>query len=200
MAKSNNKKIVNRKSDKTHKFVIKNLINNKINLTFFWTLRLIISIIILYISYIFAKKMATIISVQLKKDISHHKKLIIRQLSEIVFYIIFGFGVFISLINMGVQTTTIITLLGTVLVTIGFALQGTLSNVFSGIYVALSENFQIGDVIHVYVPFISNPIQGKVIDFNIAYVKLQELNTNKIMYLPNTCVAGNVLVNMSQNK
>jgi len=202
MAKStkNNKKTTQPR--RKQKFTIKNFINsnsNRVNLTAYWVMKFIISVFILYVSYLFGKKVSIIIVNQLKKNVSQHKKLIIKQLSEIVFYIVFGFGIFIALINLGVQTTTIVTILGTILVTIGLALQSTLSNVFAGVYVALSENFQLGDVIRVYVPFISKPIEGKVIDFNMAYVKIQEANTQKIMYLPNTSVAGNVLINLSQS-
>jgi small conductance mechanosensitive channel len=154
----------------------------------------------LYIAYRFARKIADLIINEIKKHVSQHKKLIIRQLSDILFYIIFGFGVFIALINLGVQTATIVTLLGTAMETIGLAVQGTLSNIFSGVYVALSENFQIGDTIRVYVPFLPNgPVEGKVIDFNIAYVKLQDAQSGKILFLPNISVASNVLVNLSRS-
>jgi small conductance mechanosensitive channel len=174
--------------------------NNQLNITVYWTVKFIISIFILYIAYRFARKIADLIINEIKKHVSQHKKLIIRQLSDILFYIIFGFGVFIALINLGVQTATIVTLLGTAMVTIGLAVQGTLSNIFSGVYVALSENFQIGDTIRVYVPFLPNgPVEGKVIDFNIAYVKLQDAQSGKILFLPNISVASNVLVNLSRS-
>ena len=173
---------------------------NQLNITMYWIVKFIISILILYIAYRLARKIADLIINEIKKNVSQHKKLIIRQLSDILFYIIFGFGVFIALINLGVQTATIVTLMGTAMVTIGLAVQGTLSNIFSGVYVALSENFQIGDTIRVYVPFVANgPVQGKVIDFNIAYVKLQDAQSGKILFLPNISVASNVLVNLSRS-
>lgn len=173
---------------------------NQLNITVYWIVKFIISILILYIAYRLARKIADLIINEIKKNVSQHKKLIIRQLSDILFYIIFGFGVFIALINLGVQTATIVTLMGTAMVTIGLAVQGTLSNIFSGVYVALSENFQIGDTIRVYVPFVANgPVQGKVIDFNIAYVKLQDAQSGKILFLPNISVASNVLVNLSRS-
>jgi small conductance mechanosensitive channel len=170
------------------------------NITLYWTFKMMVSIMILYIAYRFARKIADLIINEVKKHVSQHKKLIIRQLSEVLFYVIFGFGVFVALINLGVQTATIVTLLGTAMVTIGLALQGTMSNIFSGVYVALSENFQIGDTIRVYIPFIpGGPIEGKVVDFNIAYVKLQDARSGKMLFLPNISVASNVLVNLSRS-
>jgi len=172
----------------------------QLNITVYWSVKFIVSMLILYIAYRLAKTIANLIINEVKKHVSQHKKLIIRQLSDILFYIIFGFGVLIALINLGVQTATIVTLLGTAMVTIGLAIQGTLSNIFSGVYVALSENFQIGDTIRVYVPFVPDgPVEGKVIDFNIAYVKLRDSRSNKILFLPNISVASNVLVNLSRS-
>lgn len=172
----------------------------QLNITVYWSIKFIVSMLILYIAYRLAKTIANLIINEVKKHVSQHKKLIIRQLSDILFYIIFGFGVLIALVNLGVQTATIVTLLGTAMVTIGLAIQGTLSNIFSGVYVALSENFQIGDTIRVYVPFVPDgPVEGKVIDFNIAYVKLRDSRSNKILFLPNISVASNVLVNLSRS-
>lgn len=166
------------------------------NLTY-WSVRVILSIMILYVAHNLATNISKYIVIELKKNVSIHKKLIIYQLSEIIFYVIFGMGILIALINIGVQTTTILTLMGTMAITVGLALQGILSNIFSGIYVALTDNFRIGDVIRIYVPFIP-PIEGKVKDLNITYAVLQEIKTNQIIYIPNTSISGNVIINLSK--
>lgn len=169
-----------------------------IQLTFYWVSKALISFMIIYIAYKFAQRIAELIINEVKKHVSEQKKLIIRQLSEIIYYVVVALGVFIALINMGVQTNTIITLLGTLMVTIGFALQNTLSNIFAGIYVAFSQNFQMGDVIRVYLPSVRHIVEGKVVDLNIAYVKLEDVETKKIIYLPNISVSNNVIVNLSR--
>jgi small conductance mechanosensitive channel len=189
------------KYKKSKKISLPNAINiARSHTTFQWILKLIISIVILYIAHRYARKIANLIVDKIKTNHSQQKNLIIRQLSDFLFYVIFILGVLIALINLGVQTTTIITLLGTVMVAIGLAVQGTLSNTFSGLYVALSGNFQIGDVIRVYIPFIpGGPIEGKVVDFNIAYVKLKDANSGKLLFLPNISVASNALINLSRS-
>ena len=172
--------------------------NGKMQMTVYLGMKILISLMIVFIAYRFAKQVAQLVMNEIYRHRSQQKKLIIRQLSEFIFYVIFAFGIFIALINMGVQTSTIITLLGTLMVTIGFALQSTLSNVFSGVFVALAENFQIGDVIRIYVPFIGHVIEGKVIDFNISYLKLEDTRNKSVMYIPNSAVSGNILVNLSR--
>lgn len=167
---------------------------------FLWMTKATLFLLILIVAYRFAGKVANLFMNEIKKgDVSHQKNLLIIQLTEILFYTILGFGIFIALLVLGVQTTTLLTLLGSAMVTIGIGLQGTLSNIFSGVNVALSNSFQIGDTIRVYVPFLQDgPVEGKVIDFNIAYVKLQDSKTKKTLYLSNFATANNVLVNLSR--
>lgn len=171
---------------------------NDVNIILSWIIKITVSILILYISYIIATRTSKLIVMELKKNVIQHKKLIVYQLSEIIFYIVFGLGILVALINLGVQTATIITLMGTMVVTVGLALQNILSNIFAGIYVALADNFRIGDVIRVYVPFISHPIEGQVEDLNITYAILREVKTNQVFYIPNTSISGNVVVNISR--
>lgn len=173
--------------------------DNKLSLTLYWTTKFVLSLVILYIAYKFARKITNLIINQIKRNISEHKKIIIHQLSDIIFYIVFGIGVLVALINLGVQTATIITLLGTMMVTIGFALQSILSNIFSGVSIALSDNFRIGDSIRIFAPYFQGNIEGEVRDLNITYVILKEKNTHKIIYVPNATVASNVIVNLSRD-
>lgn len=172
--------------------------NTKLSLSIYWTTKFLFSIIILYITYKLAKKITYMIIKQIKKS-SDRKKLIIYQLSDIIFYIVFGIGVLIALVNLGVQTATIITLLGTMMVTIGFALQSTLANIFSGVGIALADNFRIGDNIRILSPYFKENVEGEVYDLNISYVILKEKKTQQVIYAPNAIVSSNVVVNMSRH-
>lgn len=172
--------------------------NTKLSLSIYWTTKFLFSIIILYITYKLAKKITYMIIKQIKKS-SDRKKLIIYQLSDIIFYIVFGIGVLIALVNLGVQTATIITLLGTMMVTIGFALQSTLANIFSGVGIALADNFRIGDNIRILSPYFKENVEGEVYDLNISYVILKEKKTQQFIYVPNAIVSSNVVVNMSRH-
>lgn len=166
-----------------------------------WLFKIICAIFILYLSYFLSKKLSKIIIDAIKKNSSERKRLIIQELSEVIFYVIFAIGVLIALLTLGVQTATILTVLGTLVVTVGLALQNTLSNIFSGVFVALADNFRIGDTIRVYVPNIHKgaPIEGIVIDMNMSYVKIIDQNTNREMYIPNASISGNVITNLSRN-
>lgn len=164
-----------------------------------WALKIATSVLIIYLAYLLAARVADAISVSIKQNnVPKHKRLMIRQLSEIAFYVVVIAGILAALLNMGVQTASIVTFLGTLMVTIGLALQTTLSNIFSGVSVAVMDNFRIGDTIRVHLPWVRDPIVGRVENLNIAYVMLRQEQTGKIIYIPNSSVTANVIVNLSR--
>lgn len=164
-----------------------------------WSFKVFVSILILYVANLVAVRTGKFVVIQMDQNISEHKKLIINQLSEIIFYVVFGLGVLMALVNLGVQTATIITVMGSLMVTIGLALQSILASIFSGMSMALADNFRIGDEIRIYVPLLRQPIQGKVLDLKITYIILRETESNKIIYIPNATVASNMIVNLSRS-
>jgi small conductance mechanosensitive channel len=70
-------------------------------------------------------------------------------LGKIARVLVFGFGCTVILNKFGVQTTSIITLLGAAGLAVGLALQGTLSNFAAGIMLIVFRAFQKGDYVSV---------------------------------------------------
>lgn len=132
-------------------------------------------------------------------EIETNNKLIINQITDAVFYITFGIGVVLILRLLGVSNATIITFMGTTIVAIGIGIQNTIANMCNGIIIALSDNFRLGDTIRFVYPYKVDPIEGKVVDINLIYVKIIEAKTKKYMYIPNSMFSTNLMVNMSRN-
>lgn len=174
---------------------------NRFGVVLQWGLKVVVSVMILYFAYGVGKRVSKAILANYKnRAVPEHKRLLIHQLSDISFYVVMVAGVFFALVNVGVQTASLVTVVGSLMVTIGLALQTTLSNIFSGVSVALMDNFRIGDKVRIYLPWVRDPIVGRVQDLNIAYVMLRQEQTGKILYIPNSTVAANVLVNMSRTE
>lgn len=87
-----------------------------------------------------------LIKTRLKK-IDTVDRTIIPILSQLAHYIIIIFTIILVLAEFGVQTTSIIAVLGAAGLAIGLALQGTLQNVAAGIMLLILRPFQIGDFI-----------------------------------------------------
>ena len=70
-------------------------------------------------------------------------------LSNLVKYALWALVLVTVLTQFGVETTSIIAALGGMALAIGLALQGTLSNVASGVMILVQKPFKVGEAIHV---------------------------------------------------
>lgn len=98
----------------------------------------------------------------------------------------------VVLSQFGVQTTTLVALLGAAGLTIGLALQGTLANVAAGVMLLIFRPFKLGDVIEV------SGVVGKVRDIGLFITQLDTPDNIRV-YLPNSGVWGNQIKNLVEN-
>lgn len=113
-------------------------------------------------------------------------------LGNIARYAILAFAVLFVLNTFGVQTTSIVAVIGAAGLAIGLALQGTLSNVAAGVMLILFRPVKVGDFVVV------NGVMGTITEVTLNYVELNDLSNVKI-YVPNSEVWGNTITNYSVN-
>ena len=115
-------------------------------------------------------------------------KLIARIASVVV---VLG-GLFLALgaLNLGKTLTTLLSAAGISGLVIGLALQGTLSNLVSGIILSFRKNVRLGNWIE------SNGFSGEVMDINLNYFVLKEADNN-IVIMPNKMMLENPMKNYS---
>lgn len=170
---------------------------------------LLLSIIIFIIFYVIAEYYRTNIIVNQKKiqknDLDQETlnydnlniNLIYYQLSRMIYYSIIIFGLIVSLVNLGFNVATIIALLGSIGFALSLALQETLKNMISGIYIGINKLFRIGDLISLKpLGGTTNNTFGKIIDFNLYYTTLADAN-NQITLIPNSIIQNNILTNIT---
>jgi small conductance mechanosensitive channel len=95
--------------------------------------------------------------------------------------------------RLGVQTTSIIAVLGAASLAVGLALQGTLSNVAAGVLLLVLRPYKVGDVIEV------GGVSGTVQRLDLFVTQLSNANNHKIV-APNSKVLGDVIVNLTGQK
>lgn len=97
----------------------------------------------------------------------------------------------IAVLNrFGVETTSLIAVLGAAGLAIGLALQGTLSNVAAGVMLLFFRPFKVGDVVR---------LSGEVyvIDALGFFVCKGHLPDGPMVFLPNSLIWGHTIVNLS---
>jgi len=128
------------------------------------------------------------------------KNIILHQIGNIVYYIIVIIGFIFSFINLGFNTSTIITLLASVGLAFGIAIQGTLNNIISGIIISINNTYNINDVIKINNIINDTATVGKVIDFNIYTTSIYNNETKNITTIPNSIIQNNLISNITRSK
>lgn len=170
---------------------------------------LLTSIFIFIIFYIIAEYYKSVIIPQktklIKSEIEmeleqeqspYNNDLIYYQLSWLVYYSIIIFGLLVSLVNLGFNVATIITLLGSIGFALALALQDSVKNIISGIYIGINKLFKIGDIVSLKPLGNINATYGRIIDFSLYYTTIVD-NNNVISMIPNSIIQSNILTNIT---
>ena len=94
--------------------------------------------------------------------------------------------------QFGVQTTSLVAVVGASALAIGLALQGTLTNVASGIMVAIIRPYHLGDFVEI------NGKEGIVTDLDLFFTTLRSPD-ERIIKVPNGQATSNPIVNHSKH-
>ena len=114
-------------------------------------------------------------------------------LASIIRYAGFILTLVVALGQFGVQTTSIIAVLGAAGLAIGLALQGTLSNVASGIMLLLLRPFSVGDWIE------TNSISGTVKEIGLFATQIDTFD-NIYITVPNSSIWSETIINNSRHQ
>lgn len=111
-------------------------------------------------------------------------------LGNLARYAVLAFAGLFVLNTFGIQTTSIVAIIGAAGLAIGLALQGTLSNVAAGVMIILFRPFKNGDFISVAGQM------GTVKNISLNYTEVSSLGNVQVI-IPNAQVWGNVITNFS---
>lgn len=96
--------------------------------------------------------------------------------------------------SFGIQVASLAAVLGSAGVTLGLALQDSLSNFAGGVLILLLKPFKVGD----YIIEDTNKNEGTVTEISLFYTKLLTIE-EKIVVLPNGTLANNSLTNVTES-
>lgn len=119
-----------------------------------------------------------------------HDQTVLSFVVQVVRVVVYIIGFIAVLQRLGVQTTSIIAVLGAASLAVGLALQGTLSNVAAGVLLLVLRPYKVGDVIEV------GGASGTVQRLDLFVTQMSNANNHKIV-VPNAKVLGDVIINLT---
>ncbi|KGD74939.1 mechanosensitive ion channel protein MscS [Tatumella morbirosei] len=112
-------------------------------------------------------------------------------LSVLVRYAIIAFTLIAALSRVGVQTASVIAVLGAVGLAVGLALQGSLSNFAAGVLLVTFRPFRVGEYVDV------GGAAGTVLSVQIFSTTLKTVDA-KIVVVPNGSIIAGKIINYSR--
>jgi small conductance mechanosensitive channel len=159
-----------------------------------FAINLTVAVVILIVT-VFASRWATGLT---RRGLSRvrgfrHDPTVLSFAVQVVRVLVYIIGFIAVLQRLGVQTTSIIAVLGAASLAVGLALQGTLSNVAAGVMLLILRPYRVGDLIDV------GGRVGKVQRLDLFLTQMSDANNVKIV-VPNAKVFSDTILNLSGQK
>ena len=153
-----------------------------------WGLNIVFALITFIVGRIVAKIVVNVIGKILRR--TKMEEILVEFVSSIVNAALMLFVVIASLNQLGVDTTSLIALLGAAGLAVGLALQGSLQNFAAGVMLLIFRPFKAGDFIE------AGGVAGIVETISIFTTKMRT-GDNKEVIVPNGSIFGGNITNFS---
>jgi small conductance mechanosensitive channel len=166
------------------------IINNIINWATTTGVKIIISLIVLFISF----RLITSLTRRLEKKLLSGEHKVDKTLTSTLFYVLriaLKVIVAICLVGyLGIDTSSLTALVASFGVCFGLAVNGAVSNIAGGVLILVTRPFRLDDFIE------ADGHAGTVEDIHITHTRIRT-GDNKVIYIPNGTLSSSTVVNYS---
>ncbi|KHT58044.1 mechanosensitive ion channel protein [Photobacterium gaetbulicola] len=149
------------------------------------------ALVILFIGNIITKSIANGVAKMLRrKDMD---EAVVEFLHSLVRYLLFVIVLIAALGRVGVQTASVVAVIGAAGLAVGLALQGSLSNFAAGVLIVAFRPFKSGDFVEI------GGVSGSVESIQV-FSTILNTPDNKMVVVPNASVIGGPITNYSRHK
>jgi small conductance mechanosensitive channel len=113
--------------------------------------------------------------------------------SSLTYWAIMTFVIIAAIGQIGVQTTSLIAIMGAAGLAIGLSLQGSLANFAAGVLIVMFRPYRVGDFVE------AAGVAGSVVQVQILTTVLKT-GDNKQIVIPNGQIMGSIITNYSANE
>jgi small conductance mechanosensitive channel len=153
-----------------------------------WGINIIFALAIYYVGRLVIKALMSLMCKVLKR--SKFDDILVKFIESIISSVLLLFVIVASLNQLGVDTTSLVALLGAAGLAIGFALKDSLSNFAAGVMLLIFRPFTRGEYVEIA------GCEGVVENISILTTVVHTLD-NKEVILPNAAVFGGTITNYS---
>ncbi|WP_336919942.1 small-conductance mechanosensitive channel MscS [Vibrio cholerae] len=166
-------------------------LTNNSDLLIQYGVNVISAILILFIGNLVVKGVAGSVANVLKKK--EMDKAVVDFIHGLVRYTLFIIVLIAALSRIGVQTASVVAVIGAAGLAVGLALQGSLSNFAAGVLIVTFRPFKSGDYVEI------GGVAGSVDSIQIFQTVLKSPD-NKMVVVPNSAVIGGAITNYSRHE
>ncbi|WP_122082123.1 small-conductance mechanosensitive channel MscS [Vibrio coralliirubri] len=165
-------------------------LTNNSDLFIQYGVNIISALIILFIGNLIVKAVANSVSKVLQKK--KMDRAVVEFIHGLVRYLLFVIVLIAALGRLGVQTASVVAVIGAAGLAVGLALQGSLSNFAAGVLIVAFRPFKSGDYVEI------GGVAGSVDSIQIFQTVLTTPD-NKMVVVPNGSVIGSPITNYSRH-
>ena len=165
-------------------------LTNNSDLFIQYGVNIISALIILFIGNLIVKAVANSVSKVLQKK--KMDRAVVEFVHGLVRYLLFVIVLIAALGRLGVQTASVVAVIGAAGLAVGLALQGSLSNFAAGVLIVAFRSFKSGDYVEI------GGVAGSVDSIQIFQTVLTTPD-NKMVVVPNGSVIGSPITNYSRH-
>lgn len=151
----------------------------------------ILAVLICIIFWILAKYVSKFVRNVLMRKVSQASVKVMAGKTAFAVTVLVGFFFALGVMDLDKVLTSVLAGAGVVGLAIGLALQGTLSNTFSGVILSFLPRIQLGDWVE------TNGFAGSVEDINLRSIVIREADNNFVM-IPNSLIIDSPFKNYTQ--
>ncbi|AMG03611.1 small-conductance mechanosensitive channel MscS [Vibrio mimicus] len=166
-------------------------LTNNSDLLIQYGVNIISAILILFVGNLIVKAVAGSVANVLKKK--EMDKAVVEFIHGLVRYTLFIIVLIAALSRIGVQTASVVAVIGAAGLAVGLALQGSLSNFAAGVLIVAFRPFKSGDYVEI------GGVAGSVDAIQIFQTVLKSPD-NKMVVVPNSAVIGSAITNYSRHE
>ncbi len=172
------------------KINVEKIIDTVIAFTSEYAIRFMVAIVVLVVGRWLSRKISRLLAKLLEKN--HIDVTLVGFLENITYYAMMTLVLIAAVGQLGINTTSFLTIVGAAGLAVGLALKDSLSNFASGVMLVLFRPFTVGDLVD------AGGVSGVVERINIFNTVLNTVDNQRVI-VPNSAVTGGVITNVTAN-